>query len=78
MRGAVALILLTRARCVKQAGAAYTVPIITYGTYQSQNWQGLNVKKALCINGFRRFRPLFFALFQCTNIAPIMYKYCPL
>ena len=32
--GAVALILLTRARCVKQAGAAYTVPIITYGTYQ--------------------------------------------
>ena len=32
--GRVALILLTRARCVKQAGAAYTVPIITYGTYQ--------------------------------------------
>ena len=32
--GVVALILLTRARCVKQAGAAYTVPIITYGTYQ--------------------------------------------
>ena len=76
--GAVALILLTRARCVKQAGAAYTVPIITYGTYQVKNGQGLNLEKVACIKGFRRFRASFRALFQCTNIAPIMYKYCPL
>ena len=75
---AVALILLTRARCVKQAGAAYTVPIITYGTYQVKNGQGLNLEKVACIKGFRRFRASFRALFQCTKIAPIMYKYCPL
>ena len=83
---AVALILLTRARCVKQAGAAYTVPIITYGTYQVKNGQGLNLEKVACIKGFRRFRALISRPFSMYKnrphnvqvLPPMMYKDCPL